>query len=633
MKEKWWVDKSRELQEAADRHDMKHFYAGLRTIFGQRDSGCAPVRSRDGSVLITERDLILQRWAEHFRSVLNQQADFDITVLDEIPQWDVASHLNQPPSTAEVRCAIQQMSSGKSPGADSIPPEIYKHGGEQLLCRLTKLCERIWDQEAVPQDFKDAMIVHIFKRKGDRACCDDHRGISLLSIAGKIVARVLLNRLSAHVQHDGEILPESQCGFRSGRGTTDMVFAARQIQEKCREQHQDLYMTFIDLTKAFDSVHREGLWLVLKKIGCPDKFVSIVRSFHDGMVGCVLDNGEMSSPFDISHGTKQGCVLAPLLFSIFFSMMLLVAFKDCDLGVSMQFRTDGSVFNLRRLQARTKVFSVILRDLLYADDCVLLAHTESVAQQLFDRFSNAAHRFGLTVSLKKTEVMLQPAIRASATAPVIKSGETVLKVVDKFCYLGSVLSSDAGIDDDIGNRLGKAGAAFGRLTKRLWEDHGIRLSTKIAVYRAVVLTVLLYGCESWTLYRRHILKLDQFHLRCLRKIANIKWQEMTPNTSVLERCQISGIEAFLLTAQFRWTGHVIRMEDGRIPKQTFYGQLAEVHVALADNSSGSRTVSRQTSKRATSRPWSLNPWHGTGVIGVPHLAMPSLNLKTTEHAV
>ena len=78
----------------------------------------------------------------------------------------------------------------------------------------------------------------------------------------------------------------------------------------------------------------------------------------------------------------------------------------------------------------------------------------------------------------------------------MKSGETVLKVVKKFCYLGSALPSDASIDDDIGNRLGKSGAAFGRLTKRLWDNHGIRLSTKIAVYRAVVLTTSLYGCES-----------------------------------------------------------------------------------------------------------------------------------------
>ena len=80
---------------------------------------------------------------------------------------------------------------------------------------------------------------------------------------------------------------------------------------------------------------------------------------------------------------------------------------------------------------------------------------------------------------------------AYATIPVIKPGETVLKVVDEFCYLSSVLSSDAGIDDDIGNRLGKAGAAFGRLTMRVLDDHRIRFQIKIAVYRAGMLTTLL----------------------------------------------------------------------------------------------------------------------------------------------
>ena len=89
-----------------------------------------------------------------------------------------------------------------------------------------------------------------------------------------------------------------------------MIFAARQLQEKCREQHQDLYMIFIDLTKAFDSVHREGLWRILKKIGCPQKFINIIRSFHDGMQGCVLNNGSTSTHFGVTSGTKQGCVLA-----------------------------------------------------------------------------------------------------------------------------------------------------------------------------------------------------------------------------------------------------------------------------------------------------------------------------------
>ena len=572
MKNTWWKRKSQELQDAADHHDLKRLYDGLKAVYGPRDAGSIPVRSKDGTTMITDQEHILKRWAEFFESLFNQPADFDDTVLSEIPQWIDTDHLDRPPTVEEVLRAVMQMSSNKSPGADLIPPENYKEGGKKLMQRLTELFLNIWDKESVPQDFKDALLVHIFKRKGDRTCCDNHRGISLLSTAGKILARVLLNRLSAHVNLH-EVLPESQCGFRAGRGTTDMTFSARQIQEKCREQHQDLYMIFIDLTKAFDSVNREGLWKILRKIGCPQKFVNIIRSFHDGMMGCVLDNGEASAPFRVPHGTKQGCVLAPLLFSVFFSMMLHVAFKDCDLGVPIQFRTDGSVFNLRRLQARTKVFSAVVRDLLFADDCALMAHSQESAQQLFDRLARAARRFGLTISMKKTEVMFQPSNRHTYAAPVIKAGVETLKVVDKFCYLGSILSADASIDDDISARLAKASAAYGRLRKRLWSDHGIKLATKVAVYKAVMLTTLLYGCESWTLYRRHIAKLDQFHLRCLRKIANIKWQDKVPNTSVLQRCKMSGIEAILMGSQLRWIGHVIRMDD-RIPKQVLYSQLA-----------------------------------------------------------
>jgi len=96
--------------------------------------------------------------------------------------------------------------------------------------------------------------------------------------------------------------------------------------------------------------------------------------------------------------------------------------------------------------------------------------------------------------------------------------------------------------------------------------------TKIAVYRAVV-TTLLYGCETWTLYRHQIRKLDQFHMRCLRSIARIKRRDKVPNTDVLRICDITGIEAMLLQAQLCWVGHVVRMPDIRIPQQVFYGEL------------------------------------------------------------
>jgi len=121
-----------------------------------------------------------------------------------------------------------------------------------------------------------------------------------------------------------------------------------------------------------------------------------------------------------------------------------------------------------------------------------------------------------------------------------------------FCYLDSFLSNTVSADNDITSRLAKTDCTFGKLQRRLWGVRDVSLKTKIAVYRAVVLTTLLYGCETWTLYRRSIRRLDQFHLRCLRKIARVKWQDRIPNTDVLNTRSIMGIEAFLLKAQLRW---------------------------------------------------------------------------------
>ena len=78
---------------------------------------------------------------------------------------------------------------------------------------------------------------------------------------------MLLNRLIPTIAEDH--LPENQCGYRANRRTTDMVFVLRQFQEKCREQNKGLYVTFVDLTKAFDTVSRKGLWLIMEHLGCP----------------------------------------------------------------------------------------------------------------------------------------------------------------------------------------------------------------------------------------------------------------------------------------------------------------------------------------------------------------------------
>nr|VZI09500.1 unnamed protein product [Spirometra erinaceieuropaei] len=282
MQDAWTARKAEEIQGYADRNEWKNFFSAIKAVYGPPTKGTAPLLSADGNTLLTEKTQILQRWVEHFRGVLNRPSVISDAAIDRLPQVETNVDLDLPPSVQETIRAVQRLSSGKAPGSDAIPAEVYKHRCPQLMDHLTALFQGMWRQGEVPQDFKDATIVHLYKRKGNHQVCDNHRGISLLNIAGKIFARILLNRFHNHLEQG--LLPESQCGFCRHRVTTDTIFAARQHQEKCQEMRTHLYSTFVDLTKAFDTVNREGLWKIMQKFGCPERFTQMVRQLHDGDV-------------------------------------------------------------------------------------------------------------------------------------------------------------------------------------------------------------------------------------------------------------------------------------------------------------------------------------------------------------
>ena len=326
-----------------------------------------------------------------------------------VPTMD---ELDSEPLVEELSKAIDSLASGKAPGNDGIPPVLIKHCKTTLLLPLHEVLCQCWQEGAVPQDMRDSKIITLYKNKGERNDCNNYRGISLLSIVGKVFARVILMPLQKLAER---IYPESQCRFRAGRSTIDMIFSLRQLQEKCREQHMPLYIAFIDLTKAFDLVSRDGLFKVLPKFGCPPKLQSMIESFHTDTKGTVQFNGRSSEPFEIRSGVKQGCVLAPTLSGIFFGLLLKHAFDTTTEGIYLRTRSDGRLFNLARLRAKTKVSEVLIRDMLFADDAAVVAHTQEELQSLMDCFSQACKDFGLTISLKKTNVLGQD----TETPPVI----------------------------------------------------------------------------------------------------------------------------------------------------------------------------------------------------------------------
>lgn len=454
------MKKSAELQHLFDKNDTRGFFGAARAVYGPSSHGLAPLRSKDGSVLLKSNSKITFRWKEHFPELLNCDPVTDDSVLEQLPHFPPDRGLGSVPTIDEILGALSSMKNHKAAGPDNIPAEALKNGGDLLHLQIQQLISQIWVNERIPPDLRDGTIITIYKKKGDRADCGNYWGITLLSTTGKVLARVLATRLS-HLAEG--LLPETQCGFRPGRGTTDMIFSARQLQEKCMELRRPLYMGFIDFTKAFDSVKRELLWEILMRFGCPKKFVQILKLLHDDMSVTVAASGNTTEPFRVRSGVKQGCVIAPTLFSIFISAVLHLAQDHLPPGISINYRTDGGIFNLRRLKAQTKACVASIAELQYADDNVICALSEADLQATINAFFHAYARLGLAVNERKTQILYQPAPNSHEAPPNIQISGKNLETVEHFSYLGSHLSASANIDEEIQYRMRCASSSLGRL--------------------------------------------------------------------------------------------------------------------------------------------------------------------------
>ncbi|VDL95924.1 unnamed protein product [Schistocephalus solidus] len=335
-----------------------------------------------------------------------------------------------------------------------------------------------------------------------------------------------------------------------------------------------LYTTFVDLTKAFDTVNRDGLGKIMQKFGCPERFTHMVRQLHDGMMARVSDNGTVSEALAVTNGVKQGCVLAPTLFSLMFSAMLVDAYRDERPWIRIAYRMDGQLLNQRRMHFRSRVSTATIHELLFADDCALKTTTEEEMQRSMHLFAAACDNFGLCINTEKTVVMHQPSPNTLYTAAHINVNGTQLKAVDTFTYLDSNLSRSTKVDDEIAHRITKASQAFGLMQNVVWNQHGLHLSTKRKMYKAAILPTLLYGAETWTTYQKQARKLNHFHLSCFRRILKLCWQDRIPETEVRERTCILSIYAQLKQLQLRWSGHLLQMDDERLSKRLFYGDVA-----------------------------------------------------------
>ena len=534
----WLESRCQEAQDASNRNDTRTLYRISRDLGGNNTRPNVPIKDKSGKVLQTEEEQN-KRWVEHFREILNQPEPSEMFIFreeDDCPELNVETGTI---TEDEIEKSIHKLKNNKSPGTDQIPAELLKHGGTELRSKFTKLCNSCWRTQQVPVDWKKGAIVKLPK-KGSLCECGNWRGITLLSVPGKVFCLVLLERLKAAV--DIKIRTE-QAGFRPGRSCNDQIFALRNIIEQCLEFQKNIVLNFIDFKKAFDSIHRETLWRILKSYGIPEVFVNIFKQLYEGCAYCIKTENGYTEYFDVVTGVRQGCILSPMLFIITIDYIMRKAMQGPQYGIK---------WDINRC----------LKDLDFADDLALIAESQHVLQDMTSSLEDTAAKVGLRISSEKTKIMEigQPA----NTNSIIVNGIPVEKV-NKFTYLGSVLTSDGEVETDINTRIGKAGSVFRNL-QNIWKSNTITEKLKIKLLQTIVLPTCLYASETWKMSVKSRKKLDAFQQRCLRKILKITYRERITNEEVYRRTVTKPLSQTIEKSRMRYAGHVIRMSADRDPK-------------------------------------------------------------------
>ena len=247
----------------------------------------------------------------------------------------------------------------------------------------------------------------------------------------------------------------------------------------------------------------------------------MIEALHTGMLANVSVGVEVSESFSVTNGVKQGCVLAPTFFSIFLSACSIRLSKTWEMAST--YSPDRALTNSmsHTLERRS---SLLMRELLFADDSALVAHSSEEMQKIVEAFSDASKKLSLNINTKKTEVLNQPNSTRTREEAIMVDGHKLNSVLE-FTYIRSTISSNGYSDAKIQRRMTKASASFGRLRQRLWNNHHVSMWVKDKIYHAIVLSTLLYGAEAWTVYRRQVKKLHAIMMRHLRSIMRITWMD------------------------------------------------------------------------------------------------------------
>ena len=513
--------------EDLEKRDQQIMYHKVKDLLGRRNhKKNIAIKTADGKIAMDVEE-VKSRWSEYISELFyDDRADPGEIRID--------CEDGPPIMKEEVEAAIAYMKRGKAVGEDGIDAEVIQVLGEFAVEKLTSLFQKMYESGYIVESLCESVFIALPKVEGTLEC-NKHRTLSIMSQTTKILLRIILKRIRTKLKTQ---ISDQQFGFVPGKGTSNALFALRVLTENVLEVQKDIFVCFVDYEKAFDKVKHANLFNMLNEAGIDGKDMRLMRNLYWKQKATVRVGDEESPSLEIRRGVRQGCVLSPELFNLY-SEVIMRDLLEMD-GIKAGGR---NINNIR-----------------YADDTVLITDSEEKLQDLVPALVRASGEHGLKLNVSKTKVMVISKADNDISANV-EVGGVVLEQVQRYKYLGSVVTKDGRSVEEIKTRIAIAKNAFNKV-KHIVTNRSISISLRRRFIKSYVWSTMLYGCEAWTINKDMEKRIEAAEMWFFRRMLKISWTDRVSNDVVLHRAGTKReIMKIIRQRQLRFLGHVMRSQQ------------------------------------------------------------------------
>jgi len=499
-----------------------------------------------------KNSITINEWRDHFMNVFesnssNNQADYE-SAHSEVDSVCI-EELDNPISVEEVVKSIKRLKSGKAGGLDGILPEMLKEASTYIALFLTEFFNDIFTSGTYPEPWSEAVIVPIYK-KGDANLTANYRGISLLNLLGKCYTSILNNRLYSWLEDSSKII-DSQAGFRKGYSTTDHIFTLYAVTQKyLLKRGGKLYVAFIDLKIAFDSIRRSTMLGCLKRVGISSKFLNAIMGIYQKVVSCVRINNELTEMFDCPKGLRQGCCLSPTIFSVIINEVAVRVSEDGRHGIQMM---PGFIE---------------LLIMLFADDIALMSFSPSGLQSQLDLLNTLCTDLDLSINSDKSKIMVFRHGGYLSKYEKWYIDGCPLEVVNNYIYLGYKFTTTMSSIETAKHLAVKGRHATYNTIRAYNQLQNMTSKTFFKIFDTMIQPILSYSSEVWgILVEPEKDPTEKIHLLACKRLLNVALR--TPNKMTYGDLGRYPLRINYYVKALKYWFRLIQMDEGRLPKQAY----------------------------------------------------------------